>query len=82
MVSALLWFHLFQSEDEREMCSRTIYCTNIDKKVLQDLRFFTILLQGWIESFSYLFLQLLILPSKSHFLFIDAGYSSRSQTLL
>ena len=24
---------LIQSEDEREMCSRTIYCTNIDKKV-------------------------------------------------
>ena len=24
---------LMQSEDEREMCSRTIYCTNIDKKV-------------------------------------------------
>lgn len=22
-----------QSEDEREMCSRTVYCTNIDKKV-------------------------------------------------
>ncbi|KAF3542832.1 hypothetical protein DY000_02004216 [Brassica cretica] len=24
-----------RSEDEREMCSRTIYCTNIDKKVTQ-----------------------------------------------
>lgn len=24
-----------QSEDEREMCARTIYCTNIDKKVSQ-----------------------------------------------
>ncbi|MCO5589201.1 hypothetical protein L7F22_043167 [Adiantum nelumboides] len=24
-----------QSEDEREMCARTIYCTNIDKKVAQ-----------------------------------------------
>ncbi|KAL8233076.1 hypothetical protein R6Q57_002854 [Mikania cordata] len=24
-----------QSEDEREMCARTIYCTNIDKKVTQ-----------------------------------------------
>ena len=23
-----------QSEDEREMCARTVYCTNIDKKVL------------------------------------------------
>lgn len=23
----------FQTEDEREMCARTIYCTNIDKKV-------------------------------------------------
>jgi hypothetical protein len=22
-----------QSDDEREMCARTIYCTNIDKKV-------------------------------------------------
>ncbi|PKI47650.1 hypothetical protein CRG98_031936 [Punica granatum] len=24
-----------RSEDEREMCSRTVYCTNIDKKVSQ-----------------------------------------------
>lgn len=22
-----------QSDDEREMCTRTVYCTNIDKKV-------------------------------------------------
>ncbi|KAL0719470.1 hypothetical protein Bca4012_068794 [Brassica carinata] len=30
-----------RSEDEREMCSRTIYCTNIDKKVSQaDVRNF------------------------------------------
>ncbi|XP_062147732.1 polyadenylate-binding protein-interacting protein 12-like [Alnus glutinosa] len=30
-----------RSEDEREMCSRTIYCTNIDKKVTQaDVKFF------------------------------------------
>ncbi|XP_072977525.1 polyadenylate-binding protein-interacting protein 11-like isoform X2 [Typha angustifolia] len=30
-----------RSEDEREMCARTIYCTNIDKKVSQaDLRLF------------------------------------------
>ncbi|EOA31011.1 hypothetical protein CARUB_v10014154mg [Capsella rubella] len=30
-----------RSEDEREMCSRTIYCTNIDKKVSQaDVRSF------------------------------------------
>ncbi|KAF8049487.1 hypothetical protein N665_2200s0001 [Sinapis alba] len=30
-----------RSEDEREMCSRTIYCTNIDKKVSQaDMRNF------------------------------------------
>ncbi|XP_078431479.1 polyadenylate-binding protein-interacting protein 9-like [Wolffia australiana] len=30
-----------RSEDEREMCSRTIYCTNIDKKVTQtDVRAF------------------------------------------
>ena len=26
--------YVLQSEDEREMCSRTIYCTNIDKKVV------------------------------------------------
>ncbi|CAA2984398.1 polyadenylate-binding -interacting 8-like isoform X1 [Olea europaea subsp. europaea] len=25
-----------RSEDEREMCARTVYCTNIDKKVSQD----------------------------------------------
>ncbi|XP_065861486.1 polyadenylate-binding protein-interacting protein 10 isoform X2 [Euphorbia lathyris] len=30
-----------RSEDEREMCARTIYCTNIDKKVTQaDVRLF------------------------------------------
>ncbi|KAI3705864.1 hypothetical protein L1987_76113 [Smallanthus sonchifolius] len=30
-----------QSEDEREMCARTIYCTNIDKKVTQaDVKLF------------------------------------------
>ncbi|KAG6707614.1 hypothetical protein I3842_06G041200 [Carya illinoinensis] len=30
-----------RSEDEREMCSRTIYCTNIDKKITQaDVKFF------------------------------------------
>lgn len=32
-----------QSEDEREMCARTVYCTNIDKKVdilIRDLLFF------------------------------------------
>ncbi|KAF8413397.1 hypothetical protein HHK36_001378 [Tetracentron sinense] len=30
-----------RSEDEREMCARTIYCTNIDKKVSQtDVKFF------------------------------------------
>ncbi|KAI3762363.1 hypothetical protein L1987_52791 [Smallanthus sonchifolius] len=30
-----------QYEDEREMCARTIYCTNIDKKVTQaDVKFF------------------------------------------
>jgi len=27
----ILWMK--QSEDEREMCARTVYCTNIDKKV-------------------------------------------------
>ncbi|KAK4743448.1 hypothetical protein SAY87_001449 [Trapa incisa] len=27
--------YLPRSEDEREMCSRTVYCTNIDKKVTQ-----------------------------------------------
>lgn len=26
-------YYGIQSEDEREMCARTIYCTNIDKKV-------------------------------------------------
>ena len=26
-------FDIMQSDDEREMCSRTVYCTNIDKKV-------------------------------------------------
>ncbi|KAJ6829808.1 polyadenylate-binding protein-interacting protein 11-like isoform X1 [Iris pallida] len=36
-----------KSEDEREMCSRTIYCTNIDKKVTQgDVKLFFELLCG------------------------------------
>lgn len=29
-----------QSDDEREMCSRTVYCTNIDKKVANQFFFF------------------------------------------
>ncbi|KAB5531580.1 hypothetical protein OIU76_001068 [Salix suchowensis] len=30
-----------RSEDEREMCARTVYCTNIDKKITQaDIRLF------------------------------------------
>ncbi|XP_071701132.1 polyadenylate-binding protein-interacting protein 12-like isoform X2 [Rutidosis leptorrhynchoides] len=33
--------YLPRSEDEREMCARTIYCTNIDKKVTQaDVKLF------------------------------------------
>lgn len=32
-MSNYLSTSVFQSDDEREMCSRTIYCTNIDKKV-------------------------------------------------
>ena len=28
-----IYASFLQSEDEREMCARTIYCTNIDKKV-------------------------------------------------
>ena len=35
-ISGLLncsFFCNMQSDDEREMCARTIYCTNIDKKV-------------------------------------------------
>lgn len=31
--SCSLFFCDVQSDDEREMCSRTVYCTNIDKKV-------------------------------------------------
>lgn len=27
------WLFYVQSEDEREMCARTVYCTNIDKMV-------------------------------------------------
>lgn len=49
IVYVLLWYYTFivqnlwstkfsffcniQSDDEREMCARTVYCTNIDKKV-------------------------------------------------
>ncbi|KAF5442657.1 hypothetical protein F2P56_035295 [Juglans regia] len=39
-----------RSEDEREMCSRTIYCTNIDKKVTQaDVKFFFESLCGEVQ---------------------------------
>lgn len=34
-------FVLTQSEDEREMCTRTVYCTNIDKKVKSKFRPFS-----------------------------------------
>jgi hypothetical protein len=37
MLTSQLW----QTEDDREMCARTIYCTNIDKKMLQaDIKLF------------------------------------------
>jgi hypothetical protein len=32
-ITYILIFCALQSDDEREMCARTIYCTNIDKKV-------------------------------------------------
>ncbi|XP_010919930.1 polyadenylate-binding protein-interacting protein 9 [Elaeis guineensis] len=39
-----------QSEDEREMCTRTVYCTNIDKKVTQsDLKEFFEFLCGEVS---------------------------------
>ncbi|XP_028790820.1 polyadenylate-binding protein-interacting protein 12 [Neltuma alba] len=39
-----------RSEDEREMCSRTIYCTNIDKKVTQaDVKLFFESLCGEVQ---------------------------------
>ncbi|KAI4307031.1 hypothetical protein L6164_030266 [Bauhinia variegata] len=39
-----------RSEDEREMCSRTIYCTNIDKKVSQaDVKLFFESLCGEVQ---------------------------------
>jgi hypothetical protein len=34
-----------QSDDEREMCTRTVYCTNIDKKVYHHLLFYFIFLK-------------------------------------
>ena len=34
-------FYALQSEDEREMCTRTIYCTNIDKKVVSHVHYFS-----------------------------------------
>lgn len=32
-VIYMLGQFLFQNDDEREMCARTVYCANIDKKV-------------------------------------------------
>ncbi|KAJ6851642.1 polyadenylate-binding protein-interacting protein 11-like isoform X1 [Iris pallida] len=44
-----------KSEDEREMCSRTIYCTNFDKKVTQeDVKLFFELLCGPVYRFRLL----------------------------
>lgn len=50
MFSLFLLFFYLQSEDEREMCARTVYCTNIDKKVwnftstVESIKFFYTLL--------------------------------------
>ncbi|KAL4555386.1 hypothetical protein LXL04_038004 [Taraxacum kok-saghyz] len=40
-LSLQLSVNTMKSEDEREMCAKTIYCTNIDKKVTQaDVKLF------------------------------------------
>ncbi|XP_047327978.1 polyadenylate-binding protein-interacting protein 12-like [Impatiens glandulifera] len=42
--------YLPRSEDEREMCARTVYCTNIDKKVTQaDVKLFFETLCGEVQ---------------------------------
>ncbi|KAJ0832171.1 putative RNA recognition motif domain, nucleotide-binding alpha-beta plait domain superfamily [Helianthus annuus] len=41
LAGTMLGYYPVRSEDEREMCARTIYCTNIDKKVTQaDVKLF------------------------------------------
>ncbi|KAL5661515.1 hypothetical protein ACJX0J_028640, partial [Zea mays] len=41
LSGTVLGYYLVNSDDECEMCARTIYCTNIDKKVTQaDLKLF------------------------------------------
>ena len=40
LLSCICW-HV-QSEDEREMCARIVYVTNIDRKVLFCLQLFTL----------------------------------------
>jgi hypothetical protein len=54
-----------QSDDEREMCARTIYCTNIDKKVC-----YHIIMISLVISFCYVCI--LIYP-------LTAGHSGRSE---
>lgn len=63
LISTILG--LIQSEDEREMCTRTIYCTNIDKKVNAE--------QSKQESI-YIFL--LVAPGLRFFFSTIAGFSS------
>ncbi|CAL0327516.1 unnamed protein product [Lupinus luteus] len=47
--------YLPRSEDEREMCSRTIYCTNIDKKLTQaDVKQFFESICGEVQRFRLL----------------------------
>lgn len=33
LLTLVVMFYFLQTEDEKEMVSRTVYCTNIDKKV-------------------------------------------------
>lgn len=40
LINWLQMFYALKSEDEREMCARTIYCTNIDKKVVSNVHYF------------------------------------------
>ena len=65
------WFFGFQTEDEREMCARTIYCTNIDKKVT----FFGSLSLNMVHGMAYKTLITYL------FGLFCAGYSSWCQTL-
>jgi hypothetical protein len=57
-----------RSDDEREMCARTIYCTNIDKKVCYHIIMISL-------GIPFCYVSILICP-------LTTGHSGRSEIVL